>query len=74
MSQIPIPFTGEDVSTSNPTSMIVTIAMIMVGFVIFAFARMVGQTGAQTLSNAVAQTTGVNPSGEDSGENSPGMV
>jgi hypothetical protein len=61
MANIPIPFVDMNLSTDDPTGMIFTFVMIVLGFAALFWARDLGFS----VKNTVAQTTGVGASGNN---------
>jgi len=69
MADIPIPFTGGEVDTSDDKSSIVmTLVAIAVGFGLLAWLQGVGGMLANKANNYISGVIGIDPtSGEDSG-------
>ena len=69
MPEVPIPFTGEEVDTDDDaTSILVTVAMVAVGFGLFAWLQGIGGFLADTANSTISGMLGFDPtSGEDAG-------
>jgi hypothetical protein len=73
MADIPIPFTNQEVDTDDGASgILMTVAVMVVGFGLFAMAQDAGQNLYGKASGIVAQLTGMNLDGSDT--NSPEVV
>jgi len=72
MAEVPVPFTDEEVDTSDGSGALMTVIALIAGFGIFAMAQSVGGTLASTVSDQIAQFTGYNPSTGNSTE-TPGV-
>jgi len=68
MAEVPVPFTGEEVNTSNGSGALMTVIALIAGFGIFAMAQSIGGTLASMVSTQIAQFTGYDPAtGENTG-------
>jgi len=69
MTEVPIPFTDEEVDTdSGLRGVAMTIGMVIVGFAILSWSRGVGGYLSNKANSFVTNTLGFDPtSGEDSG-------
>lgn len=69
MPEVPIPFTDEEVDTGDgATSVGMTIALVIAGFALFAWARGVGGYVANQANSYISNALGFDPtSGENSG-------
>jgi hypothetical protein len=67
MAEVPVPLTDQEVDTSEPTSALMMIGMLIVGFGIFSMTQSIGDRIANTANSALGQVLGQNPAtGEDS--------
>jgi len=64
MANIPLPFVDMDLSTDDPTGMVISFVMVVLGFAALFWARDLGFS----VKSTVAQTTGVGASGSDQQE------
>lgn len=64
-----IPFTSQEVDTDDGAmSVVMTLALVVVGFATFAWAQDVGGVVANQVNSAITGVVGVDPtSGQDSG-------
>jgi len=69
MTEVPVPFTGEEVDTSDGASSVaMSIGVLIAGFGLFELARSTGGTVAQMATNKISQVTGYDPTtGQSSG-------
>jgi hypothetical protein len=69
MEDIPIPFTNEEVDTSSGVrGVAMTLAMVIVGFAVFAWSQDVGGYLASQANSVVTSALGFDPtSGDDEG-------
>jgi len=69
MPEVPIPFTDEEVDTSDDTSSILmTLVVVAAGFGLLAWLQGVGGMLANKANNYISELVGVDPtSGESSG-------
>jgi len=69
MAEVPVPFTGEEIDTSDGGGDVaMKIGLITAGFGVLAMARGVGGALASTVNNKIAQITGYDPlSGQSTG-------
>lgn len=68
MAEVPVPFTEEEVDTSDGKGAVATVALLIAGFGVFSMAQGIGGTLANTATNKIAEYTGYDPStGESSG-------
>lgn len=61
MDEIPIPFTGEEVDPGDRSGAVVTVALLIVGFGIFAMASSIGDYLGSKANQVIGDVTGVNP-------------
>lgn len=72
MAEVPVPFTEEEVDTSDGKGAVMTVALLIAGFGVFSMAQGIGGTLANTATNKIAQFTGWDPTtGEETG--APGV-
>jgi hypothetical protein len=69
MSQIPVPFVDKSVDTSDPTSGMFTIVMLIAGMVVFYMSASIAQFGASRVNALLGNIIGFNPATGDDGEN-----
>lgn len=68
MAKAEIPFTDQEVSTSNPSGSVMTILMLIAGFAVFSMASDIGDNLGDRINSAIGEFIGTNPAtGEDSG-------
>jgi len=68
MAEVPVPFTEEEVDTSDGKGAVVTVALLIAGFGVFSMAQNLGGTLATTATNKIAQVTGIDPTtGQETG-------
>ncbi|WP_136361809.1 hypothetical protein [Halobellus limi] len=65
--KVNVPFADEEVSTDNPTNAVVTVGLIIIGFVIFHLASSIGENLAGRVNSAIGEFIGTNPATGDSG-------
>lgn len=74
MADIPIPFTSQEVDTDEGvSSVLMTVAVLVAGFGLFAMAQDAGQNLYSKASAAVAQFTGIQLDGSEA-DTGPGGV
>jgi hypothetical protein len=75
MTEVPIPFVEEDVDTSEPSSALMSIALLIAGFGLFAMASDIGGYVGTRINQGIGTVLGFNPAtGEDSGDNGVDIV
>lgn len=75
MAEIPVPFTGQEIDTSEDAGNIVmTLGAMLVGFIILAFMQAVGSTGAQSLASTLGSALGFNPATGESDDGGLGVL
>jgi len=68
MAEVPVPFTEEELDTSDGMGAVMTVVLLIAGFGIFSMAQGIGGTLASTATNYIAQFTGYNPTtGQETG-------
>jgi hypothetical protein len=72
--EIPIPFTNQTIEADDGKGVLYTIAALVVGFMVFALSRDVGERLASLFNDAVSSATGVNPTGDESSADNPEVV
>jgi len=73
MAEIDVPFVDSAIDTSDGVGSLMTVAVLVVGFMIFAFARTAGQTLFQQVNSTLGNILGYNATGS-SNSNGPGGV
>lgn len=73
MATIEVPFTDQEVDTSEPTSALTAILFLIAGFAVFAMTRSIGENAGQTLNQALGSILGVNPATGESDDGIPGV-
>lgn len=75
MAEIPVPFTGQSIDTDEDASnILVTIALMAIGFVVLTFMQMVGSTGANSLASTIGSVLGFNPATGESDDGGLGVL
>jgi hypothetical protein len=69
MAEIEIPFVDEEVDTSNPTRSVMTIALLVAGFAVFAMASDIGGYVGSRINSFLGGILGFNPGTGESTEN-----
>jgi hypothetical protein len=66
MADIPIPLTDQEVDTSEPTSALMMVGMLIAGFAVFAMTQAIGTNLANQVNSYLGNFIGINPgTGED---------
>lgn len=68
MPEVPVPFTGEEVDTSDGTGAVITVVLLILGFGVFSMAQGIGGALASTANDKIAQYTGINPTSGNSAQ------
>lgn len=66
MAEVPIPLTDEEIDTSEGTGALVTVGLVIVGFMILAVARGMGSALAGQFNSLIASATGIDPTSGES--------
>jgi len=75
MTDIPIPFVGQEVDTDDGlVGIVMSLAIIIAGFAVFAMASSIGSNLGSRVNEAIATVLGVNPATGTSGDSSPDIL
>jgi hypothetical protein len=73
MPEVEVPFTSQEVDTSNPSEGLSTVVMLIAGFALFSMASGIGNYVADKANSALGGVIGVNPATGESNEGVPGV-